>query len=700
MTSPQPTSDTNLGELQACCYDRLGDQYLLKLVWQQRSKLLGAAAALFVCIATSLASPVLSGSCFEALLRGRPFTEYSLSLVLLLLLYAVDALLTRVYVRDFSEVIEQAQAALRKEAFSLLLQQRLEFYDKHGSAQVTALLTRELDALRTFALANVCGNRGLRACLEVSVIIISVAATHLYRRQTRVVDAAHAAAQIGAAQAAAESFAHIRTVRAYAGESQERERFACQVAAALASGLRLGQARATLEGVNRGAVHASLLCLYAFGGRLVTAGLMPVSTLVTAMSFTWALIYSTQGVLQTVADGRHALAALRRVQAVLAELPPDPWFSTDQAHEDKCSTSEAGTPCCLVCGRCGGTTASTCGWSTGGGAVGRQKAACQESTSQLGGEALPACCTGRDGSHGSGGSTGPPASAACQPCPCTQDWCSSGRSHMGETRGEREGSSAVAVASLGDLELRDCWFAYPTRPALPVLEGLSLRLARGKVTALVGRSGAGKTTVASLLQRLYAPSQGGIFLGGNDIWGFRRLDWVAALTAVTQDPVLFSGSIADNIAYGQGLGRCRQEDVEWAAKAAHAHDFISDLPEGYNTVVGERGSLLSGGQRQRIALARALLKDSPILLLDEATSALDAHSEQLVQQAVHMLMKGRTVLVIAHRLSTVKSADCIAVLQGGRIQELGSHADLVRLGGTYSQLVSSQGLTTSHSASL
>ena len=187
--------------------------------------------------------------------------------------------------------------------------------------------------------------------------------------------------------------------------------------------------------------------------------------------------------LQTLADGRHALAALRRVQAVLAEMPPDPHI----AQEEECHSGheEERTPCCKRCSLCGGSAASTYCCSIDSGATERQKVLCQKRISQLGGGSLQACCMGRDGSHGS--SARASAVAAGQPCLCTQDLPSSGRSHKGEVLGGGQRSSAVAVASWGDLELRDCWFAYPTRPGVPVLQGLSLRLACGKVTALVGR---------------------------------------------------------------------------------------------------------------------------------------------------------------------------------------------------------------------
>jgi ATP-binding cassette subfamily B (MDR/TAP) protein 8 len=253
---------------------------------------------------------------------------------------------------------------------------------------------------------------------------------------------------------------------------------------------------------------------------------------------------------------------------------------------------------------------------------------------------------------------------------------------------------AVAASQANDLVLENVNFNYPARPDVPVLRNLSLTIPRGKVTALVGRSGAGKSTIAALLERLYAPTSGKVMLGNVKVSSFARKEWVKALTAVTQEPVLFNGSIYDNISYG--VPHATLEEVENAAKAANAHEFVIRLPDGYDTLVGEQGSLLSGGQRQRIALARALLKDAPILILDEATSSLDSESESLVQQAIDNLVKDRTVLVIAHRLSTVQAAHQIVVVEDGQIAEMGNHDELVHLGGRYCKLVSSQSLNLSN----
>ncbi len=231
-------------------------------------------------------------------------------------------------------------------------------------------------------------------------------------------------------------------------------------------------------------------------------------------------------------------------------------------------------------------------------------------------------------------------------------------------------------------------FVYPTRNDMPVLNAFTLTLEPGEVVALVGPSGAGKSTVASLLYRLYDPTHGLVSLDGAP---YPTLDpeWLRRqVGVVAQEPLLFSTSIAENIRYGRP--EASDAEVEAAARMANAHTFITGFPEGYATLVGERGIQLSGGQKQRVAIARAVLKDPRILILDEATSALDAENEHLVREALDRLMKGRTTLVIAHRLSTVKDANRVVVLEGGRIVQTGTHAELLGEDGLYRKLVERQ----------
>jgi ABC transporter fused permease/ATP-binding protein len=244
------------------------------------------------------------------------------------------------------------------------------------------------------------------------------------------------------------------------------------------------------------------------------------------------------------------------------------------------------------------------------------------------------------------------------------------------------------LSTQGRVEWRDIEFHYPMRPDVPVLHGFSLTLALGEVVALVGASGAGKSTVSSLLYRLYDPQSGAVYL---DDCNITELDptWLREqIGVVSQEPLLFSTSIEENIRYGSPEATLAQ--VQAAAKLANADGFISAFPDAYSTLVGERGVQLSGGQKQRVAIARAVLKNPRVLILDEATSALDAESEAHVREALDRLMVGRTTLVIAHRLSSVKSAERVVVLEHGRIVQSGSHAELIKVEGLYRRLVERQ----------
>ncbi|XP_035928295.1 ATP-binding cassette sub-family B member 10, mitochondrial isoform X2 [Halichoerus grypus] len=248
----------------------------------------------------------------------------------------------------------------------------------------------------------------------------------------------------------------------------------------------------------------------------------------------------------------------------------------------------------------------------------------------------------------------------------------------------------------GTLEFRNVHFAYPARPEVPIFQDFSLSIPSASVTALVGPSGSGKSTVVSLLLRLYDPVSGTISLDGRDIRQLNPVWLRSKIGTVSQEPILFSCSIAENIAYGaDDPSSVTAEQIERVADVANAGAFIRNFPQGFNTVVGEKGILLSGGQKQRIAIARALLKNPKILLLDEATSALDAENEHLVQEALDRLMEGRTVLIIAHRLSTIKNANMVAVLDRGRITECGKHEELLsKPDGTYRKLMNKQRLSS------
>ena len=246
----------------------------------------------------------------------------------------------------------------------------------------------------------------------------------------------------------------------------------------------------------------------------------------------------------------------------------------------------------------------------------------------------------------------------------------------------------------GKIEFENVHFSYPTRTDVPVLRGLSTTIHPGQTIALVGYSGCGKSTFVQLLQRFYDPQCGTIFMDDINISKMSVESLRRNLGIVSQDPVLFNRTIAENIAYGDQTRTIEIEEIIQVARKANIHNFIVSLPLGYETPVGQKGTQLSGGQKQRIAIARALIRNPRILLLDEATSALDSESEKVVQDALDRASKGRTCIIIAHRLSTIKDVDEILVFDEGKIMERGKHDELIQLKGIYHQLWTIQSVNT------
>ena len=256
--------------------------------------------------------------------------------------------------------------------------------------------------------------------------------------------------------------------------------------------------------------------------------------------------------------------------------------------------------------------------------------------------------------------------------------------HAEDTIQDPVSASTLSTRVRGEITFEDVHFAYPSRPGIAALDGVNLTIQPGETVAVVGPSGAGKTTIIHLIQRFYDPDKGCVKMDGVPVDELEREAMRRHIALVPQDPIIFASSARDNIRFGRP--DATDAEIEQAARAAAAHDFITALPDGYDSYLGERGVMLSGGQKQRIAIARAILRDAPVLLLDEATSALDAESERAVQGAVDELSEGRTTVIVAHRLATVKKADRIVVMDGGRIVATGAHDALVSEDGLYARL--------------
>jgi ABC transporter fused permease/ATP-binding protein len=570
---------------------------LLAYVRPYRGRFAAALTALFLSSLLGLAFPYLAGRLVDAAQRDpgdRPAGGLGLDAVagLLVLVLAGRAAFSFVQSYWLAQVGERSLADLREDTYARLVRLPMAFFGQRRVGELSSRLTADLaqiqEALTTAApqlvyqltllvggvvlIALTSGRLTLVMLVSVPVLVLAtVAFGRAIRRLSREAQDKLADANV----VVEETLQGIASVKAFANEGYETDRYRSGLAKFVAAALRGAWYRGAFAAFVMFALFGSVVLVLWYGARLVRAGDLTLGDLTQFMLYTMYVGGAVGSFAVLYTQLQRTVGATQRVRELLREPAEE---------------------------------------------------------------------------------TGPPPTGA-------------------------------RIA--GEVAFEDVTFAYPTRKEVAVLRGLSLSAQAGQRIALVGPSGAGKSTIVSLLLRFYDPDAGRLLIDGRDAREYPLHDLRSQMAIVPQDVLLFGGTIAENIAYGRP--GASHEEIEDAARQANAHDFITSFPDGYQTVVGERGVKLSGGQRQRVAIARAILRNPAILILDEATSSLDSESEALVQQALDRLMRGRTSVIVAHRLSTVRGADRISVIKDGRAVESGTHAELLaRPDGVYRTLVELQ----------
>lgn len=566
-------------------------QRLYSLAKQESTSLLWGTLFLLIASGLNLTYPMLIGKLIDSVKEGGgqdAVNQYAIWMIGIFVLVGVSTFF-RSYL--FTVAGERIVTRLQERLFQQVLSQEIGFFDHRRTGELLNRLTSDATVLQKAVTVNV--SMGLRfalsglgaiailiwtswklALLMLAVVPIIAIGAGWYGRILRKISRSVQDAFAEANSIAEESIGGIRTVRSFAREAHEHERYTAGIESAFQLAKKRAWVGAWFSGLISFAGYGSIVAVLWYGGHLLASGDMDFGELTSFMLYTFTVAFSLGALSGLYEDFAKAIGASDRVFELL------------------------------------------------------------------------------------------------------------------ERESEQPDGTEVVKEPKGKLEFQDVVFSYPTRPDAQVLNGVSFLIEPNQVVALVGPSGGGKSTVAALISRFYDVQGGDIKLDGLSLSNI-NMDWLREHVAVVrQEPILFAASILDNIRYGKLTAT--EEEVIAAAKAANAHEFVSDFPEAYETLVGERGVRLSGGQKQRIAIARAILKDPVILILDEATSALDVESEHLVQEALERLMENRSSLVIAHRLSTIQHADRVVVLSDGRVVEEGLHGDLLAQEGLYHRLVHKQ----------
>lgn len=649
-------------------------------------------ATVFLVITTlsNLATPVIFGRIVDVLTgsgaedgdKATRHGELVFNVIVLLVVAVVQAIATfiRAYLFNSSGVMLVAQ--LRRKLYQHIMRQEIAFFDQNKTGELLSRLggdtTMLKDAVTTNVsmalrnMATVLGGivylflKSWKLALVMLALVPTVAVLAvIYGGFVRQLSKDSRKALADSSEVAEESFTLVRTVRSFAAEARmydkytekvdETERLGLCVAAC--SGLFMGLVGLIATGCFAGIVF--------YGGTLVLSGSITSGVLTSFLLLAITIGASIGGLAALFGSLMSALGANERVFAILDKQPTIPLGEDD---------GRKGADAAVAINEAAFSSAGSMpqGSLNGGPMSGSGAGASQIVPASGGASALRLRATGGALGGMEAGQLGMAMSAA----------------DVEQTMEQPTLLYTPKVSFSGRVDLRDVWFTYPTRPDSPVLRGISLSILPGQQVALVGSSGAGKSTVAQLLERFYDMTSGQILLDGIDI---RRLDpgfLRASIGMVRQEPVLFGGSIGDNIRFGRP--DATQDQIEEAAKVANAHDFIVGMADGYDTLCGEKGVRLSGGQKQRVALARAVIKNCGLLIADEASSALDAESEAVVLEALSRVMRGKSSLSIAHRLSTVRGADVVCMLSKGVITASGSHEELMGKSERYKQLVRRQ----------